>query len=124
MEKQTIDIETLKLAKELLGGKKPEDRDTFATFTGGLRENWIFVMAVMGVFFWVNTQINSNIQTDARQDTHIQSLIETVQQLTENMGVLNGKVDSTVDAQSVTNSEIIRKLDALQTTVEFIKANK
>lgn len=126
---KNIDIETIKMVKELLGATgnantPPGDRDSFASFIGGLRENWVFVLAMMGAFFWLNTHINSNIQTNSQQDTHIQSLIETVQQLTENMGVLNEKVDTVTSGQNVVNNEIIRRLDALQTTVEFIKANK
>jgi exonuclease VII small subunit len=99
------------------------DRDSFATFTGGLRENWIFVGAVFAAAMWlfngqsdarnVDTIQQTAIDANAAQITALESKLDDLEQS------LNDKFDEAADL----NAEVIRRLDSVQREVEIINAN-
>lgn len=72
------DEEIKKLAAVLKGG----DKDSFASFTTGLRSNWPFLIGVIGAAMWVFTNFNSQSALDLQQNAKIDTLTTSMSQLT------------------------------------------
>ncbi len=104
--------------------KKQRDRDSFASFTGGLRNNWIFVIALFGVGFWIVTNVNESKNLNTIQDGKIESTVRAIEVLTQNMNDLTTESRANVRSNDNTNSEILRRLDLVQKDIDFIKQQK
>lgn len=127
-----IDIEQLKLIKELLASPHQnmgeivpvhpaKDRDSFAEFTGGLRQNWVFVIALFSIGFWLISNTFEIQNQNQQQDTRIESTETAILNLNKQFETFEQETGNSLEATSVINNEIIRKLDALQKDIEVIK---
>ena len=125
-----VDLETLKAMKEILthqhvGEVVPvapvKDRDSFASFTGGLRENWVFVVALFSVGFWLISNTFQIQNVNEQQDTRIESNAAAIINLNKEFESFEEDTGNAFEANDVINNEIIRRLDALQKDIEVIK---
>lgn len=117
-----VDLEQLKAIKELLGQQStqnavpvvsvPQDKDSFASFTGGLRQNWVFVMAIVATGLWFVNSIADGRSTDMAQQNDIDAATAAIVE-----------IKATLDSFESGNTEILRRLDAVQKDIEFIKNN-
>lgn len=96
--------------QEIVKALKKGDQDSFATFTSGLRNNWVFLIAMVGVAMWIFNQFNLNSSTDQRQDFEIQKT-------SENVAALVDTIDNLATAQ--TNSSILS--NQIQQDIALIK---
>lgn len=128
-----IDIETLKAMKDIMtppnqhmGQVVPvtppdRDKDSFSTFTSGLRDNWIFVMAIFAFSLWLLQNINTVTATNDFQTTQIETNIEDISQAQADIDQ-NEKNIQTVNASQITNyNDVVRRLDQLQTSIDAVK---
>jgi hypothetical protein len=126
-----IDIETLKAMKDIMtppnqhmGQVVPvstPDKDSFSTFTSGLRDNWIFVMAIFAFSLWLLQNINTVTATNNYQDTQIKTNIEDISQAQADIEQ-NEKNIQTVNSSQITNyNDVIRRLDQLQASIDSVK---
>lgn len=108
------------IADLLKGGKERSvqvaDRDSFASFTSGLRDNWPFLMALFAVGFWVVTNIMQINNINISQDGKIDSNASDIKSLSTDFKTFT-------DGQSSSNSEVIRRLDSLQKDINILTGN-
>lgn len=125
-----IDLETLKVMKEIfthqnMGEVVPvhpaKDRDSFAEFTGGLRQNWVFVIALFSIGFWLISNTFEIQNQNQQQDTRIESAETAIVNLNKQYEGLRDDTGDGFEAVNTTSNEIIRRLDALQKDIEVIK---
>jgi len=127
-----VDLETLKAIKELMvqpnqhmGQVVPiaptREKDSFISFTDGLRSNWIFVMALVAGGMWLINSANAQQRINDFQNTEIESSIEDIAQNTADIKKLDVNMQ-TLNATQVANyNDIIRRMDALQASIENLK---
>jgi hypothetical protein len=126
-----IDIETLKAMKDIMtppnqhmGQVVPvatPDKDSFTTFTSGLRDNWIFVMAIFAFSLWLLQNMNAVSATNDYQDRQIQTNVEDIAQAQLDIDQ-NEKNIQTVNSSQITNyNDLVRRLDQLQASVDSVK---
>lgn len=126
-KQNAIDLETIRAIKELLGNSHrqdavpvvsvPRDRDSFATFTGGLRENWVFVMALFAIGIWGTNQLSDINAVNITQQNQIDQNIKQLE-------VLTTAFNASQQAANTSSNEIVRRLDNMQKDIEIIKASK
>lgn len=87
----------------------PQDRDSFANLTGGLRQNWPLILALFGFGMWLMNAINDSQTTNLNQQNEIDRNTAAIQEL-----------KSLVTDGQTANAEIIRKLDNLQKDVDIL----
>lgn len=123
-----IDLEQLKLMKELIEGKPntttvvptmqvPNDRrqsDSFISAGNFLRSNWPILVTLAAAIFYIPSQFSAIASIDKAQDLRIDTNTQNIQTLTK-------AFEDSQDAQTTQNSEIVRKLDRLQIDIETIK---
>ncbi|MBL0320487.1 MAG: hypothetical protein IPP74_14525 [Alphaproteobacteria bacterium] len=91
-----------KLATALKGG----DRDSFASFTSGLRTNWVFIIAVAGVAMWVFNSFSAVDAVNVQQDAQIQAITVSITQLTANVVALTAKSEADNQNQNLIQQDI------------------
>lgn len=96
------DQDIQKLALALKGG----DKDSFAMFRGGLKDNWIFLVAVVAGITWLFNNFNSGSEINLRQDSDIKSLTSNLAELTVTVGALADQVDKDNDGQTQMQQDI------------------
>lgn len=119
MTKQKLDIDDIRVIQELMGGPRTQtavptvqvQKDSFDTFTGGLSKGWPFILAMCSIAFWLIQSIIGINSTLQQHDTRITQNVEAIK-----------SIDSKLDANVVSNNDIIRRLDNLQKDVEILKA--
>lgn len=127
-----IDDKTLEAIREInrmmQGPPAPpiqmHDRDSFASFTSGLRNNWMFVMAMVAVMMWGFNKLSTIDSINVDQDRRISTNAQDIAALTGNISNLTSAVDTKFDNLSNTNNDVIRRLDSLQKDIDVIKGNK
>lgn len=102
-----------KLAAALKGG----DRDSFASFTSGLRSNWVFIIAVFAMATWIFNSFTGQTTTNLQQDARIDTLTSNVAQLTSTVGGLA----SQVDGDNKTQNEIQQDIALIKADINTIK---
>lgn len=128
-----IELEDLKVIAEMMKTPQPsqhpaphstpvpvvqvKDRDSFASFTTGLKDNWVFLMALFGFGMWLLTNIFQINTTNLSQDKNITTLELNQQQITTT-------VNTFVTDQNASNAEIVRKLDSLQKDIDIISGKE
>lgn len=129
-----IDLETLQMVKDMMTHKhygevtpvhlSQKDHDSFADFTSGLRQNWVFVIALFSVGFWLISNTFETQNINQQQDNRIESNAAAIVNI--NKSFEGFQVDTRAAFQNVgdTNNEIIRRLDALQKDIEVIKTKE
>lgn len=115
------DLQKFRQMKEMFS---QHDSDSFASFTGGLRSNWYFVMAIFAVGFWIVTNVNDSKNTNIIQDGKIDGNAKAVEILTTNVTTLTTEMHTNQREADGVNSEIIRRLDLLQKDVDTLKSTK
>jgi len=127
-----IDLETLKVMRELF--QKPDqhmgqvvpvqttDKDSFEVFRGGLKDNWIFVMALIGCAMFVFNSINDGKSVDAFQNVQIETNIEDIAQANADIEQNTKNIQTLNQTQVANYNDIIIRLNALQAS--FDAANK
>lgn len=118
-----LDLEQIKLMKELFGQQHPtqpavpvvnvQDKDSFASFTNGLRQNWTFVLALFAVGFWIVQSVFAINAINATQTKDIEANSKAIDE-----------IRAAIDRQDQSNAEIIRRLDNVQKDIEIIKASQ
>lgn len=102
------DEEIKKLAQALKAG----DKDSFASFTSGLRSNWVFIIGIFALATWVFNNFTGQTTTNLQQDARIDALTSNVSQLTSTVASLATRVDGGNET-----------LNRLQQDVAVIKAD-
>lgn len=115
------DIE--KMAK-VYGIFRQPDHDSFASFTGGLRNNWVFVMAVVAIAWWIINSVTNAQNINVIQDSKIESTVKAITDLTSNVNNLTNQVQTNVRTSDAANNEIVRRLDLVQKDIDIIKSQK
>lgn len=113
------DDEIKKLAQALKGA----DHDSFATFRGGLRENWPFVMAVVGLAVWLFTNFSGQTTLNLQQDAKIDTLTTNMASLTLTVESLANQQDSDNENQSKIQQDIALIKADINTIKERIPQN-
>lgn len=122
MAKQKLDIDDIRTIQELIGGKSTQTvvptmqvptQDSFSSFTGGITKGWPFILAMVSIAFWITQSIYGINSTLLQHDNRITQNTEAVKQ-----------IDGKLDQASQSNSDIIRRLDSLQTAVDTLKNSK
>jgi hypothetical protein len=125
-----IDLEQLKVMKEIfthqhMGEVVPvqaaPSRDSFAVFTDGLKNNWIFVMAVFAVGMWMFNSINDQKSANAFQDVQIKTNIEDISQNAADIEQLDKNLSTLNQSQVAGYNELVRRLDSLQASIDALK---
>lgn len=125
-----VDLETMKVMKELfthqhMGEVVPVQsappRDSFAVFTDGLRNNWVFVMAVLAVGMWMFNSINDQKSANAFQDVQIKTNIEDISQNAADIEQLDKNITTLNQTQVSSYNELVRRLDSLQASIDALK---
>ena len=127
-----VDLETLKAMKDLMthphmGEIVPvgtQDKDSFAMFRGGLKDNWIFIGAVFSIAWFVFNSINDGKAVDQTQNTQIQANVKAIESNAKDIQLLNNNVQTLNTNHLNSNNELIRKIDALQTAVDSLKSKQ
>lgn len=125
-----VDLETLKTLKEVfthhhVGEVVPvhtQQKDTFSIFTGGLRDNWPFVLAVVGVSLWLINSNNEQKNINAFQDVQIKTNAEDIAALTVSISQVNTGLQTSNTNHLNSYNELIRKIDGLQAAIEALKS--
>lgn len=126
-----IDIETLKAMKDIMTPPNqhmgqvvpvtPPDKDSFSAFTSGLRDNWIFVMAIFAFSLWLLQNINTVTATNDFQTTQIETNIQEITQAQADIDQ-NEKNIQTVNSSQISNyNDLVRRLDQLQSSIDSVK---
>lgn len=128
--KKNIDINTIKAIRELIASfqimptQRTEDKDSFASFTGGLRNNWMFVIATFTFVAWLINS-NSNIRTvNLTQDTQIAQSAQAIVNLNNDYQTNKNKVESKFEQTDGVSAEILLKLTSIQKDIDSIRANE
>lgn len=100
------------------------EKDSFSSFVGGVRQNWIFIAAMISVLFWGFNQLSAIDTVNADQDRRITTSAQDLATLTNTMSEFIKTVDNKFDTQGDNMNEIIRRLDSLQKDVDIIKGDK
>lgn len=127
-----IDIETLKAMKDIMTPPNqhmgqvvpvtsPPDKDSFTTFTSGLRDNWIFVMAIFAFSLWLLQNINTVTAKNDYQDTQIETNIQDIEQAHVDIQQMEKNVQTLDNVQTANYNDVVRKLDQLQASIDAIK---
>lgn len=124
-----VDLETMKVIKELLthqhyGEIVPTHaapKDTFSEFTSGLRNNWVFVIAVIGFSLWLLNSINGVQNINTFQDAQIKTNIADISQNATNIDQLNKNITTLNQSQITNYNELVRRLDSLQSSIDALK---
>lgn len=125
-----IELEDLKVIAEMMKAPQPvphhtqpvsvvpvRDKDSFAAFTMGLKDNWIFLMALFGFGMWLVTNVFQMNTVNLSQDKDIDSNTKNIQTLTTTF-------DGWRTDQNSSNAEIVRKLDSLQKDIDVLSGKK
>lgn len=126
-----IDLETLKAVKELMThhhmgevvpvGRQRRDEDSFSVFTEGLRSNWVFVVAIVGIGMWIVNGLNDQKSVNAFQDVQIKANVSDITQNAADIEQLNKNVTSLNQSQVASYNELVRRLDSLQSSIDALK---
>lgn len=126
-----IDIETLKAMKEIMtppnqhmGQVVPvtsQNKDSFSTFTSGLRDNWIFVMAIFAFSLWLLQNINTVTAKNDYQDTQIETNIQDIEQAHVDIQQMEKNVQTLDNVQTANYNDVVRRLDQLQASIDAVK---
>lgn len=92
--------------KNLISALKANDHDSFATFRGGLRENWPFFIAIVGVAMWVFNSFGNQVTTNLQQDARIDVLTNSLTQLTNTVSNLSLQVEKDNDTKTQIQQDI------------------
>lgn len=111
------DMDIQKIAIALKGS----DHDSFATFTSGLRNNWVFLIAIMGVAMWVFNNFSGQTATNLQQDAKIEALTANMGQLTATVSTLAAQVEGESKNQSQIQQDIALIKADINTIKERIK---
>lgn len=87
--------------------------DSFASFTSDLRKNWMFIMALFAVGFWIVTNVLQINSINLTQDRDIKMNTTDIRDLTNTL-------DTWQQDQNTSNAEIVRKLDSLQKDIDIL----
>lgn len=120
---ENISLEQIKAIKEVMDPR--QNRDSFTQFTGGLRENWIFLVALFTGFMFLVTSQYENKNIDAFQTKQIESNIGDIAQLQADV-LQNDKNIQTLNLQSIESAnKLENKVDSIQQTLDqFIKSRE
>ena len=97
-------------------------KDTFSIFTGGLRENWIFIAAIFSVGWWLVTGINEQKNVNVFQDAQIKTNAEDIAAVTASIGQLNTSLQTSNTNNLNSYNELIRKIDGLQAAIDTLRS--
>lgn len=101
-----------------------QDKDSFASFRGGLKDNWIFIGAVFALGMFVFNNLNDGKATDIAQDNKIEANAILIQENSKAIDQLTQNLQSTNTNYITGYNEIIRKIDSIQTAVDTLKASE
>lgn len=87
-------------------------KDSFTSTVDGITKGWPFLLAMASIAFWLMQSIYGINATLQQHDTRITTNADAVK-----------SIETKLDSASVANSDIIRRLDSLQTAVDNLKAN-
>ncbi len=85
--------------------------DSFETFTGGVLKGWPLILAIFGLAAFL-FNMNSNVTA---QDLRINQNSEAIKSI-------ETKLDAKSASDTLSNNDIVRRLDSLQTAVDNLKA--
>lgn len=100
---------------------KTTDHDSFAALTGGLKNNWVLLMAIFAIGGWVVTNLNDTKNVNVLQDSRIESNEKAVEAIGISVTTLTNEMRNNVNINNSTNNEILRRLDLVQKDIEIIK---
>ena len=115
------DLKNFKALREIFTEEKKRDQDSFATFSSGLRNNWIFVLALFAVGWWVVTNTNESKNINSNQDQALLVIEKSIETLGTDLISLRKEMSDNSKANVETNNEILRRLDLLQKDIEIVK---
>lgn len=92
--------------KNLIKALKTNDHDSFASFTQGLRSNWVFLIAVVGIAMWVFNNFGNLGTTNLQQDAKIEALASSLSQLTAAVSTLSLQVGKDNENQAQIQQDI------------------
>lgn len=98
-----------------------KDNDSFSEVVGGVRSNWMIIMAAFSVCFWLISNTFEIKNTNNAQDSRISSNETAIVNLNKDYKDFQVKTESNFEAQSNVNGEILRTLQSVQKDIEFIK---
>lgn len=126
-----IDLEQMKAMKELFSNdhvgqivplhRQTPDKDSFSVFTSGLRENWIFVMAIFAFSLWLLQNINTVTATNDSQDRQIQTNVADISQLQVDLDQTEKNIQTLNNIQTANYNDLVRRLDSLQSSIDAVK---
>lgn len=105
--------------KKLAAALKAGDRDSFASFTTGLRSNWPFLIGIIGAAMWVFTNFNGQTTLNLQQDARIDALTTNVAQLT----VMVENLATQQDGDNENQSKIQQDIALIKADINTIKEN-
>lgn len=107
--------------KKLAVALRGSDRDSFASFTSGLRSNWVFIIAMFAVATWVFNSFTSQTTVNLQQDARIDTLTSNMSQLTATVESLASQVDGDNESQNAIQQDIALIKADINTIKEKIK---
>lgn len=122
MAKGKLDLEDVRTIMDLVnGGKSTQtvvptmqvDKDSFSAFTGGLSKGWPFILTVGSIGFWMVQSIYGINSTLTQHDARITQNAEAIK-----------AIDMKLDTFTVSNNEIIRRLDNMQKDLDILKTGR
>ncbi len=101
-----------KLADCLTKNLPRQDHDSFASFTNGLRSNWVFVLAIVYGAMWLFNNFTGQVRVNEQQDFKIDSVIDSVTNLANVVESITNRQDSLENEEGTIKQEIaIMKID-------------
>lgn len=95
----------------------PNDRDSFATAGNFLRANWPILVTLAAAILYIPNQFSDISSVNRAQDLEIERNEKEIAEIAAAFNTFQ-------DGQNTANSEIVRRLDKIQTDVETLKVGK
>lgn len=127
-----VDVETLKTFKEIFTQHNAgeivsihsQNKDSFAALRGGIKDNYLVIGLFVSAGWFIFTSINDGKVININQDLQIEGTVKALELQGKDIQQLNTNIQALNTSQLNTYNELIRKIDALSTAVEQLKANK
>ena len=120
----SIDIEQLKILKEIISPSKTfdtTDHDSFATFTNGMSKFWYLIIAIAGVALWLVNGLNDVRSDNTLQSRDITTLTQNMSTLAKTVGDLQANTQSQFNLVNTSNNQVLNELSLIRKDIEILK---